>query len=56
MTVRMGGGRIDDVPEIGDAFGVEMNFAGVIAAEAVEQFGEGALGAVLAINERSNDR
>jgi hypothetical protein len=33
-----------------------MNFAGVFAAEAIEQFGEGALGAMLAIDERGDDR
>jgi hypothetical protein len=33
-----------------------MNFAGVVAVETVEQLGEGALGAVLAINEGSDDR
>jgi hypothetical protein len=33
-----------------------MNFAGVVAAEAVEELGEGPLRAVLSINERSDDR
>jgi hypothetical protein len=42
--------------EICDAFGVEMNFAAVVAAKAVEEFGEGPLRAVLPINERSDDR
>ena len=42
--------------EVGDAFGVEMNFAVVVAAEAIKELSEGALRAVLPINERSDDR
>jgi hypothetical protein len=33
-----------------------VDFATVFAREAIEQFGEGSLCAVLAINERSHDR
>jgi hypothetical protein len=42
--------------EVCDAFRVEMNFAAVFAGEAIEQFGESTLRAVLPVNKRSNDR
>jgi hypothetical protein len=48
--------RWRDHQEVGDALGVEVDFATVFAREAIEQFGEGSLCAVLAINERSDDR
>ena len=50
------GGAVRRDGEIGDAFGVEVDFAGVVAAEMVEEFGESALGTVLAIDEWSDDR
>src|SRR5215472_7572885 len=41
--------------EIVDALGVKMNFAMIIAGEALEQFGESTLRTVAAVHERRDD-
>ena len=42
--------------EVFDTLRIEMNFTLLVAREALEQFREGALRAVAAVDERGNDR
>jgi hypothetical protein len=41
--------------EVRDTLGIKMNFTMLFVREVFEQFGESALGAVAAIDERTND-
>lgn len=41
--------------QVFDALGIEMDFAVIVAREALEQFGKGALRAVAAVHKRRND-